>query len=130
MSEERNIPGFARRFVARKLEQFTKEASKGSGLYYELFAQNFTGSVDRLAAMSRRGDLREYIRSEARKTGNYHPEECARGRWDYDVEAGELRWQSKPVSAARRHASNAAEKYGSKSRCERGPEITEQRLRH
>lgn len=92
MDEDRKISAVARAFVARKLEQFEKEANKGSGLYYELFAQNFTDRVDMLAGMAKRPDLREHILSEASKTGNYVREEMQHGRWDYDVEAGALKW--------------------------------------
>jgi hypothetical protein len=61
------ISRFAQRFVARKLEQLGTQANEGAGLYYELVAQNFTDSVDRLAAKAKRPDLREHILAEAGK---------------------------------------------------------------
>lgn len=97
MADERPLSRFAQRFVARKLEQLTKQASKGTGLYYELFAQNFTDSVDRLAERSKRSDLRNHIVSEAEKGGNYAREEKGKGRWDYDQEQGELIWKGEPL---------------------------------
>lgn len=88
---------FAQRFVAHKLEQLTRQAEKGSGLHYELFAQNFTDSVDRLARRVKRPDLREHLFSEAEKTGNYFGEDAAQGRWVHDVENNDLRWQGEPL---------------------------------
>jgi len=102
MSEERPISGFAQRFVARTLDRLTKQADKGAGLHYELFAQNFTDSVDRLASRVKRPDLREHIFSEAAKTGNYMAEEKQHGRWGYDVEAGDVRWQGEPLDWMKR----------------------------
>jgi hypothetical protein len=97
MSEERPISGFAQRFVARTLDRLTKQANKGAGLHYELFAQNFTDSVDRLAGRVTRPDLREHLLAEAARTGNYMTEEKQHGRWGYDVEAGDVRWQGEPL---------------------------------
>jgi hypothetical protein len=95
MDESKPISGFAQRFVARKLQEYRQESARGSGLYYELFSQNFTDSVDRLAAMTKRPDLREHIRAEAAKTGHYMGEEARQGRWHYDVEAGDVVWREK-----------------------------------
>jgi hypothetical protein len=71
----------ARRFVERKFAQFRREAGRGCGLFYELYAQNFTDYVDGLASKVKRSDLREYIQSEARKDDDYVPPES--GRWEY-----------------------------------------------
>jgi hypothetical protein len=90
MSERNEISGFARRFVERKLEQFRKEANKGCGLYYELYAQNFTDAVDSLASRAKRTDLREYIRGQAEKSGDYVPSET--GRWKYDYQLEDVRF--------------------------------------
>lgn len=79
----------ARTFVERKLEQYRTEASKGCGLHYELYAQNFTDSVNRLAAMTKRPELREHILSEAGQSGDY----VAGGRWAYDVENNDVHWR-------------------------------------
>src|SRR5882762_9376464 len=96
MAEDKRISRFAQRFVARTLERLEKQAEKGAGLYYELFAQNFTDSVDRLAARTKRPDLREHILSQAEKTGNYFGEEAEKGRWTYDAENNDIHWQGEP----------------------------------
>lgn len=106
MDEGKPISRFAQRFVARKLQEFEKQATKGCGFHYELFSQNFTDRVDWLAGMAKRPDLREHIRAEAVKTGNYMGEEARKGRWDYDVEAGDVVWRenvAKPVSPATKY---------------------------
>ena len=53
MAEEKPISRYAQRFVERKLEQLARVSEQGVGLHYELYAQNFTDSVDRLAARVR-----------------------------------------------------------------------------
>lgn len=106
MADERPLSRFAQRFVARKLEQLEKQASKGTGLYYELFAQNFTDSVDRLLERTKRPDLREAILSEAEKSGNYAREEKSKGRWDYDQEQGELIWKGEPLEWMKQSGKN------------------------
>jgi hypothetical protein len=111
MEEERNISGFARRFVARKLEQIERQSYRGADWYHE-FAENFTNGVDGLAARVKRGDLRDHLLAEARKTRNYVGEEPARGSWTRDVEA----------------RSRAAEKYGAKAHELQAPEITAPKL--
>ena len=93
MADDKPVSRVAQAFVRRKLEQYTKEAGRGSGLYYELFAQNFTDRVDALAGRTKRADLREHILSQAEKTGHYFGEEARKGRWVYDVEAGDVHWQ-------------------------------------
>ena len=111
MDEGKPISRFAQRFVARKLKELEKQATKGCGLHYELFSQNFTDGVDRLAAMTKRPDLRQHIRAEATKTGNYMGEEAQKGRWDYDVEAGDVVWREsaeKPVSPAAKYGGQDA----------------------
>jgi hypothetical protein len=111
MDEDKPISRFAQSFVARKLQEFEKQATKGCGLHYELFSQNFTDSVDGLAAMAKRPDLREHIRAEAAKTGNYMGEEAQKGRWDYDEEAGDVVWRehaAKPFSPAAKYGSQDA----------------------
>jgi hypothetical protein len=111
MDEGKPISEFAQRFVARKLQEFEKQATKGCGLHYELFSQNFTDRVDWLAGMAKRPDLREHIRAEAAKTGNYMGEEARKGRWDYDVEAGDVVWRQndeKSVSPATKYGCQDA----------------------
>jgi hypothetical protein len=82
----------ARRFVERKFGQFKKQAGRGCGLFYELYAQNFTDMVDGLHGRAKRADLREHIRSEARKDDDYVAPET--GRWKYDQESNDV-WFSK-----------------------------------
>ena len=111
MDEGKPISGFAQSFVARKLQEFEKQATKGCGLHYELFSQNFTDSVDGLAAMAKSPDLREHIRAEAAKTGNYMGEDARKGRWDYDVEAGDVVWRENAaprISPARKYGGDDA----------------------
>src|SRR6202012_1508313 len=45
---------------------------------------------------AKRDDLRDYIRATAEKTGDYFGEEAEQGRWAYDVENNEVRWQGGP----------------------------------
>lgn len=99
MDEDRPISGFAQRFVARKLEELARQAEKGAGLHYELFAQNFTDSVDRLADRIKRDDLRTHVLSQAEKTGNYFGAEAEQGRWVHDAENNDLRWIGEPPDA-------------------------------
>jgi hypothetical protein len=87
MSDKRKISGYARRFVARKFEQFKAEANKGCGLHYELYAQAFSDRVDGHANRTKRKDLREYIQTHAAKDGDYFSDD---GRWAYDHESGDI----------------------------------------
>ena len=123
MADKKPISQAAQRFVDRKLEQLKGQAAKGCGLYYELYSQNFTDSVDRLAARAKRADLREHILSEAQKTGDYFGEEARKGRWVYDVEAGDIHWQGEPLDwmkkADRALRTSAAQKYGASEPPER-----------
>jgi hypothetical protein len=102
MAEDKPISRYAQRFVERKLEQLMRQAEKGTGLYYELYAQNFTDSVDRLASQVKRDDLREHILSRAEQTGHYFGRDAQQGRWDYDAEAGDLRWNGEPLDWMKR----------------------------
>jgi hypothetical protein len=85
--QKKTISAYVQRFVARKFEQFKKEADKGCGLHYELYVQKFTDSVDAFVGRTKRSDLREYISSEARKDDDYLPAE--EGRWFHDEESNE-----------------------------------------
>lgn len=102
MSEGRPISQFAQRFVARKLEQLAVQAQKGTGLHYELFSQNFTDAVDRLASQMKRADLRAHLLNRAEGTGNYMGPEKHVGRWDYDYEQGDIRWKGEVPDAWKR----------------------------
>lgn len=117
MADKKPISQAAQRFVDRKLEQLERKAQIGCGLYYELYSQNFTDSVDALAARVKRADLREHILSQAEKAGAYFGGEAQKGRWVYDVEAGDIQWQA-------RAQESAAAKYGGPRdsfRCELPP---------
>jgi hypothetical protein len=82
MERNRNaVSGIARRFVERKFEEFRTSAGRGCGLFYELYAKNFTDYVDGLATKTKRPDLKEYIQSQARQLDDYIPPEA--GRWEY-----------------------------------------------
>lgn len=83
------ISSIAKAYVARKLEQMAADAARSCGLHYELYAQRLTESVDALADRIRNESLREYLRQEAQKTGDYFHEP---GHWVIDPE-GELIWR-------------------------------------
>lgn len=85
--EKKTISAYVQRFVARKFEEFRKQADRGCGLHYELYVQKFTDSVDAFAGRAKRSDLREYISSQARKDDDYLPAD--EGRWFHDEESNE-----------------------------------------
>jgi hypothetical protein len=129
MAHDKPVSEFARRFVGRKIEEFRARAAQGSGLYYELFAQNFTDSIDALAARTKRPDLRDHILAAAQETGNYFGEDAKRGRWLYDTEAGDICWQGEPLEWMKQASGRtpAAEKYASPSRCSGEAQLTHDR---
>src|ERR1700678_3389830 len=81
------ISAFARRFVERAFERMEHTASQGSGAHDVLMSQDFTDSVNGMAARTKRQDLREYILSEAHKHDLYNPDPNV--RWIHDEESNE-----------------------------------------
>lgn len=75
--------------VAAKLAAYTKEAHRGSGLFYELYSQRYTDFVDGLIRRTRDEELAKYILQEAQKSGDYNEDE-QKGRWVYDIEANDI----------------------------------------
>jgi len=72
--------------LAAIIEQKDQAANRGCGQFYELYAQNFTYSIDRWLPTLREGELEVVM--DLLKTRCYEPN--AGGYWEYDAEENDV----------------------------------------
>ncbi len=72
--------------MKEQLEQLAKKASRGAGLFYELYAQNFTEAVDEW--LDRLSEAERALGKTLLASTDYN--EKPTGRWAYDPEEGDI----------------------------------------